>query len=133
MKPYDYRQSVKEDVWQYIRDNECYLADFDDKERYADRLNDDLWCEDSVTGNGSGSYTFSRYKAEENLAHNLELVADVISEFGLPKKENGRLDYFKFCEAEFWDVSIRCYLLNPTIYEIIESDEFQELWNKYHK
>lgn len=28
---------------------------------------DELWIDDSVTGNGSGSYTFNSYKAEENV------------------------------------------------------------------
>ena len=38
-----------------------------EKDRYEieEELNDEFWCWDSITGNGSGSYTFSTEKAIE--------------------------------------------------------------------
>ena len=53
---YDYRKAVKEDVLQYIKD-EINLEEFDSLEELEEKLNDELWTEDSVTGNASGSYT----------------------------------------------------------------------------
>ena len=57
---YDYREAMTEDVKQWITD-EVNLADWtEDRGGLEQQLNDDLWAADSVTGNGSGSYTFNR-------------------------------------------------------------------------
>ena len=74
---YDYREAVKEDVLEYIR-NEINLEDFDTLEELEEHLNETLWTEDSVTGNASGSYTFSTYEAEENVCHNLDLLGEAL-------------------------------------------------------
>ena len=52
MKDYNYLEAMKEDILQYIRD-EIDLAEFDSLEELEEKLNDDLWTVDSVTGNGS--------------------------------------------------------------------------------
>lgn len=112
MERYDYLSAVKNDVREYIIDNEIDVFNVNEG-----KLHDDLWCVDSVTGNGSGSYTFSTWQAEENLCHNFDLLAEVISEFG------GDFSYLEK-GAEFCDVSIRCWLLSRAISEVIE--EMQE-------
>ena len=67
---YNYLEAITDDVIQYIKDG----IDFDewkgDRDGLEDYLNDTLFIEDSVTGNGSGSYTYSTYRAEEYLCHN---------------------------------------------------------------
>lgn len=55
MTKYNYLEAVKEDVKNYI-DNEINFTDFDSLEELKEKLNDELWIEDSVTGNASGSY-----------------------------------------------------------------------------
>lgn len=58
---YDYRETIKADIRQYIEDNGTWLGLEDlDKDELFETLNDNLWTADSVTGNGSGSYTFNR-------------------------------------------------------------------------
>lgn len=47
---YDYKEAVKEDVIQYIRD-EIDFSEFDTLEELEQYLNDELWTDDSVTGN----------------------------------------------------------------------------------
>lgn len=114
METYDYREAVKEDVLEWIKDNESILQEYaDDREGLEEYLNDTLWTEDSVTGNGSGSYTFSTYKAEEYICHNLDLLGEALEEFG----EDG--DVLKR-GAEWCDVTIRCYLLGGAIAEALE-------------
>lgn len=76
---YSYYTELFDDVKVAIKDN--YTADeiranLADRDAWAERLNDDLWADDSVTGNGSGSYTFSTWKAEENLTHNWDLLEE---------------------------------------------------------
>lgn len=118
---YDYKEAVKEDVLQYIRD-EVELSAFDDTEELEEHLNETLWIEDSVTGNASGSYTFNTWEAEENLCHNFDLLAEAAAEFG------ESLDKILEDGAETADVTIRCYLLAGAIAEALEEieEEFKE-------
>lgn len=110
---YDYLENVKADVLDYIKENY-------EKEDYAnldyDELYDEMWTADSITGNGSGSYTFNTWKAEENICHNLDLAAEAYENFGYDgvKFEDG---------AEAIDVTIRCYLLGQVLQEVLEDLE----------
>lgn len=119
---YDYLEAVKADVKQWIDDNmdienDILNGEFEDKDAIEEYLNDTLWTADSVTGNGSGSYTFSTYEAEENLCHNLDLLGEALREFG-----NGP-EYLIENGAEAADVTIRCYLLGQAIAEVLEEIE----------
>jgi len=118
MNSYDYYTAVREDVKQWIEGNNTWIpADvITDKDDFAEWLNDTLWTEDSVTGNGSGSYTFSTYDAENYICHNLDLLAEACEEFG------GNMDVLKD-GAEACDVTIRCYLLGGAISEVIDELE----------
>ena len=115
MNDYNYYEAVKEDVLDYIK-NEVNFSDFETLDDLEDYLNDHLWTCDSVTGNGSGSYTFNTYQAEEYLCHNWDLLAEALREFGcdVTVLENG---------AEYCDVTIRCYLLGQSIVEALEEIE----------
>lgn len=81
MTKYNYLEAVKEDVKNYI-DSEINFTDFDSLEELEEKLNDELWTEDSVTGNASGSYYCNSYKAEESIAHNWDLLEEALDEFG---------------------------------------------------
>lgn len=81
MKTYDYLENVKEDVRNYIEENKIVVTS-SNREEVEQELNDTLFVNDSVTGNASGSYTFSTWQAEENLCHNFELLMEALTEFG---------------------------------------------------
>lgn len=119
MARYNYLQAVKEDVKSYIEENEikAYSSNREDIEL---QLNEDLWVEDSVTGNGSGSYTFNAWQAEENICHNLDLLAEALEAFG------GSTGEALERGAEYCDVTIRCYLLAQAIAEILDEIEEEE-------
>ena len=70
-KMYNYLEAVTNDAKQAILENLKYW-EFSDRDELEERANNELWIDDSVTGNGSGSYTFGRWKAEENLCHNMD-------------------------------------------------------------
>lgn len=113
---YDYLESVKEDVKEYIKNEiEGKVEEIDQNELY-----DILFLEDSVTGNASGSYTFCTYQAEENLCHNLDLLKEALEEFGETVSEAIEKG------AEYCDVTIRCYLLSQAIDEAIEELKEEE-------
>lgn len=116
MERYDYYQAVKADVLDYI--NENYTTEelkelLNDRDDLYEKLHDDLWVCDSVTGNASGSYTFNTWKAEENLCHNIHLLKDALEEFCD--------DYADALEkgAEYCDVTIRCYILGSVLYGVL--------------
>lgn len=114
---YDYLEAMTADVMEFIK-NEVNLEDYDNEDDFIEYLNDTLWTDDSVTGNGSGSYTFNRYKAKEYVIDNMELVAEMADEFGVDNKTLG--EKFRDEDWEYFDVSIRCYLLYQAITEAIE-------------
>jgi hypothetical protein len=114
---YDYLEAMTNDVMEFIK-NEVNLQDYDNEDDFIEYLNDTLWTDDSVTGNGSGSYTFNRYKAKEYVVDNMELVAEMADEFGVDNKTLG--EKFRDEDWEYFDVSIRCYLLYQAITEAIE-------------
>lgn len=111
---YDYFVNVKEDVKDYIKENFDNLEDID-----KDSLYDDLFIEDSVTGNASGSYYCNAWKAEEAICHNMDLLGEALEEFGY------NLDEVNVFEkgAEWADVTIRCYVLSQVIDDAIEELE----------
>ena len=116
MEKYNYFEAVKEDVKQYIEDHDVTVT-ADNREELQESLYDEMFISDSVTGNASGSYTFNAWQAEENLCHNLDLLAEACEEFGCD------MDLLK-SGAESCDVTIRCYLLSSALAEVL--DELEE-------
>lgn len=98
MLEYDYLKEVKEAVRDFLEENPPYVRDFanciecervDDKGEceyffndlsdFKEDLDNELWLNDNVTGNGSGSYTFNREEAKRNILENgMETLKDVI-------------------------------------------------------
>lgn len=119
---YDYREAMTEDVKQWITD-EVNLADWtEDREGLEQQLNGNLWTADSVTGNGSGSYTFNRVQASLYVLDNMDLLQEAIEEFATDPATVG--DKFISEDWEWFDVIIRCYLLGSVISEVL--DEMEE-------
>lgn len=119
---YDYEMAVRDDVKQAIEENYAedeiiqHLAE--ERDEWEEKLYDDLWVDDSVTGNASGSYTFNSYEAEQNIAGNWGLLSEALDEFGESGADaigNG---------AEWCDVTIRCYLLGGALSSVL--DEYEE-------
>lgn len=118
MTNYNYLEAVTSDVLDYIKE-EINLDEWKgNRGGLEEKLNDELWTVDSVTGNASGSYTFNTWEAEENLAHNWDLLAEALDEFGQDGTDVLRQG------AEAMDVTIRCYLLGQAIAEAL--DELEE-------
>lgn len=124
---YDYYEEVKDAV-EEAATNEYTLEMLEpiDLDEYEEKLNDALLIDDSVTGNASGSYFFNKYEAEEALAHNIELAAEALQEFGY-----NNVDILEK-GAEWVDVIIRCYILSSCIAEYIDKNR-QELETELDK
>lgn len=126
MEKYNYLESVKQDVREYIKEHDIVVNE-DNRDEVEQQLNDDCFICDSVTGNASGSYTFNTWQAEENLCHNLDLLGEALEEFGY----DGDALAKQMESAEICDVTIRCYLLGQAIGEVLdemlEEDEDDEV------
>ena len=126
MYGYDYLESMKEDVLSAI-EHQYTLADYENREEFEQVLNDELWIDDSVTGNASGSYTFDSVDAKDYVTGNMDLLKEMIDEFGIDAKTVA--DHFMNEDWEYFDVSIRCYLLGQAIsaaLDEIDEDEFRQ-------
>ena len=125
---YDYREAMTEDVKEWIKENIDLTEWTEDREGFEQQLNDDLWTADSVTGNGSGSYTFNRVQASLYVLDNMDLLQEAIDEFATDPATVG----YKFISEdwEWFDVTIRCYLLGSVISEVLdemkENEDFDE-------
>jgi hypothetical protein len=122
MERYDYREAMREDICNYIREG-VDLGDWRGKRcELEEALYDQLWITDSVTGNASGSYYCNAWSAEEAIAHNWDLLEDALRELCGAENpiEMG---------AEWCDVTIRCYLLGECISDVLDDleDELEEL------
>ena len=123
MMNYNYLEAMTEDIKDYIRsDAELDANDLlYNRSDLEEKLYDDLWTCDSVTGNASGSYTFNSYKAMEYVLDNMDLLEEMCGEFGVDNETIGKK--FLECEWEWMDVSIRCYLLGQAISEALDEVE----------
>ena len=105
---YDYLESMVDSILDVFDE---YEWEYDDRDELYEQMNDDLWTDDSVTGNGSGSYFMNAEEARDAIRGNEELLIEAIEEFG-----NELSDYKKaLTEPEWADVTIRCYLLGQAI------------------
>lgn len=124
MNKYDYYIEVANDVENWLNYNDFELSNFENREEAAEFLRDELWAEDSVTGNGPQGYA-SEEECEEFLCHNLNLLFDALSEFGelvgsLLDKHHKEKNL-----ARRADCTIRCYVLDDAIENALIT------WEKY--
>ena len=123
MDRYNYNDAVYDDTVEYLEENKERIQEIireEGEERAKAEVYDELFIDDSVTGNGSGSYFFSTWEAEEALAHNLDLLEEATGEycddFGETLKRG----------AETCDVIIRCYVLGAEF-----DSAFEEVFGDY--
>ena len=123
MEKYNYLENVTADAKQAILENMNYWS-FSDREELEEIANDELWVDDSVTGNGSGSYTFNREAAKEYVTRSddgMDTLRDAVCDFDC---EHEAFSAFLEGNWEYFDVTIRCYLLGQAISAAL--DELEE-------
>lgn len=127
----NYFYEVADDVRNYV-ENEINIfemiseGEFTDINEIREYLNDNLWTEDSVTGNGSSSYTFNSEEAKEKVLADMDTVKEALQEFCVDAETIG--EKFLNEEWEYLDVTARCYVLDEAIDAVLEDmeDEINE-------
>lgn len=112
----DYYQQVKNDAIDAI--DEQFDCGYWDSDTEWDVVYDNLFVDDGVTGNGSGSYFFNAAKAREAVADAIwdEKILDALSEIGISGDRIAQ--YLRDNDAESLDVCIRCAMLGEVYSEI---------------
>lgn len=122
----DYYQQVKNDAIAAI--DEQFDYGYWDGDTQWDVVYDNLFVDDAVTGNGSGSYFFNAAKAREAVADAIwdDKILDALSEIGISGDRIAQ--YLRDNDAESLDVCIRCAMLSEVYGEIEEhfSDRVSE-------
>lgn len=101
---YNYVESMKEDIKEYLRRT---------KERDFNKLYEEMFLSDEITGKDSGTYTFSDSIAEKNLLHNNDLLQEALIEL-----DYTHVNLFNK-SAEWCDVMIRSYLLSQVLSQVL--------------
>ena len=112
----DYYQQVKNDAIAAI--DEQFDCGYWDGDTEWDVVYDNIFVDDAVTGNGSGSYFFNAAKARENVADAIwdEKILDALYNIGCDGDQIAQ--YLRDGEAEALDVCIRCAMLGEVYGEI---------------
>ena len=108
MKIYSYPSHEQQDIKEFIEkrlDSGTFGMLIQGDEDTIQDVEDLMFDQDEITGNGSGSYTFNTWKAEQNLTGNWDLLREAKEELqpNVDLIDKG---------PEYCDVMIRCYLLD---------------------
>ena len=117
---YNYKEQIRADVKEWIEDNKEQIEGLDRHDAY-EVVYDSCWVDDSVTGNASGSYTFSRYEARKNFFEDDDTddYIDQMIEDGFTTRESvGRA--VQEGQWELLDVTIRCWLLCDAVSDVLD-------------
>ena len=121
---YDYKETVKADVKEWMDENHEPGASREVEFDY-DTVFESCWVADEVTGNGSGSYTFSTYEARKNFFeddNSEDYIREMVNDGFCTLEEVGK--HMASGDWEWLDVSIRCYLLSEAVQEAIDEIDF---------
>ena len=123
MEKYDYRRAIIDDVKDWIVNDtdlieEGYMEDRD--EDIYNWIYDEVFDEDSVTGNGAYYYDTEEF-CSECLAGNFDLLYKAMEEFSVDNEVRTIINHYEHKDlAQYFDCTIRCYLLMDCIYEAID-------------
>ena len=116
---YNYLEAMKKDIINYIRD-EVITEEFSDREELEQYLEDNLWIDSTITGNGGDDYADDE-TSREYLNGNENLLKEAIFEFCVDKEKI--VDNFLNGNYAYFDSIIRCYMLSQAISAALDDME----------
>jgi hypothetical protein len=124
-----YLKETIKNVVAMVKEN--YTAvDFDGMtpDAVKEKIYEDAWIDDAVTGNCSGSYYFSNSKSRDAVEADRDTVEAALREFCVEADEIGRR--FLDGDFEYFDVTARCYVLSEAVeeaYNELDSEGFFDI------
>ena len=120
---YDYRRAITDDLKDWIINDTDILENPDaygDRDTLENWIYDEVWAEDSVTGNGYGWYD-TEEKCSEYISNNFELLYEAAREYCIDDDVNILIEQYENKSlARYFDCTIRCYLLGECITTALE-------------
>ena len=122
---YDYYEAVTEAVRELAKELYPLITDIDadDVADLSDKLYEELWADNLVTGNGGEPIPETDEEAEQFLSMNLSLLARALADFDCYDKA-----VYYLRNPREADVTIRCAILGECCYTVAE-----ELWAAFGK
>lgn len=117
---YNYYECVEDDVLNYLQDYSAEeikeMTCVENFDATQEKLNDELWAEDGITGNGWDGYPMNDDEKAKAVGENLELLADALDEFGCDAECYRRA----LKNMNYADATIRCYVLGSAIHSALK-------------
>lgn len=136
MEKYDYKRAITDDIKDWIVNNtdlieEGYMEDRD--EDLYNWIYDEIFDEDSITGNGPYYYGTEDF-CSECLSGNFDILYEAAREFSIDDEVNILIKHYEDKDlARYFDCTIRCYLLMECTYaaveELIQEGKLKNLTN----
>lgn len=114
---YNYTVAVKADLVDFIKEHDYNITP-ENKDELREEIYDLAFCDDSVTGNASGSYTMNRETAKRYVVDNMEALNTAFEYLDCDDAEVGK--HFKNGDWEWFDCIIRISLVGEVIDEVMD-------------
>lgn len=115
---YDYRRAITNDIKEYINDNQMFPEPDETYDDYIERLDDELWVVDTITGNG-GFYYGTEEECAGYIGYGITEFVNAQEEYGWEWSDTMR-EQFQQAPARFIDCMIRTTLLAECIEKAVE-------------
>ena len=121
----EYLEQIKDRIEEDY-DFDDYIEEGQDQEELYEKLYNDMWVDDNITGNGSTEgYTRGdqEYAKEMVCDDGLDILRDAVSDFGCQEEA-----FKAFIKQDFiyLDTTIRCYLLSQALTEVLKEKGLYE-------
>ena len=113
---YNYLEHLTNDILEWCEYEHFDLSEYEDIEDAHEFLHDELWDDDSITGNG-GNWYASIEECERYLCGNWSLIFEAINEFCIDM--NDTLKRYGKNLPQFLDCLMRLNLLDEAIEKIL--------------
>ena len=113
---YNYLEHLTNDILEWCKYEHFDLSEYDDLDEAHEFLHDELWDDDSITGNG-GNWYASATECEEYLSDNWNLIFNAIENFCVDM--NKEIKKYKEDMPCFLDCLVRLDLLDEAIKKVL--------------
>ena len=102
---YNYLEAMVEDITEWMYNNDFSLDDYDDRDETHEFLNDALWADDDVTGNGPKGYG-AKEDYEYYLCHNWDAFFEAVENLYVDMNDiieifdkGNATEFLKYCDT----------------------------------
>ena len=114
---YNYLTALEEDIMDWCNYEHFHFSDYEDIEEAHEYLHDELWEDNSITGNG-GDWYANTEECEEYLCGNWDLILNTLDNFCIDMNEV--VNEYRKNLPQYLDCLVRLDLLDVAIENVLE-------------